>query len=99
MQKYKSPQEEIKQLKALAHQYIADNNKLVAKIWDIDYMLLKNNTMNKINSLNEEKNKINEKIKSENYEEKIKNTLNRIKDIEIEIFGHSDIGSNSPYQL
>jgi len=91
---------QIKALRELARGYRDANNALVTQLWDIDYQLMtltSDKDAKKI--LCETKEKITAEIEEKKFDRLFQASLDKIKALEIELYGHSDIGSSSPYVL
>jgi hypothetical protein len=85
------------EMRKQARQYIEENKKLVSRLWEIDLKLETPSLVDKA-ALIEEKADLSRQLRETNYPKKIDDLLEEIKALELEVDGHSDIGS-SPYRL
>lgn len=93
------PHERVRELRALARSYRDANNELVKKIWDAEQKLVLPNSETDKASLMKIIEKSSKQLEEKGYIEKIHHLLEEIRALEIELYGHSDIGGNSPYKL
>jgi hypothetical protein len=89
----------ISELRTVARGYRDKNNEQIKELWSIDKKLLNEQltTENKA-SIITQKEKLLLQIETDGYLEKLNALLEQIKALEIEVDGHSNIGS-SPYIL
>lgn len=83
----------IAELRALAREFISLNNELIDQKYSIKL---------EITGKNSEKHKleiINQKIIDTDYSKKIDEMIESIRDLEIQEYGSSEVGGNSPYKL
>lgn len=92
--------EHILKLRQQARDLRAENNKWVNQLWDIAQQLTKKDlSPTKRNELHDLKAGIDKKISEESYIERINKLLDEIQTLEISLYGHSEVNSNSPYPL
>lgn len=95
----RGPREQIEKMRAEARSCIEANNTIVDQIWDIDFQLQQPMAEQKKQDLQSKRDRMLHKRATEDYENKINSLLEKIKNLEINLYGHSEIGSKSPYQL
>ena len=92
-------QDRVAELRSLARGYRDANNKIVSELWDIEQRLVKPIDAKDKTELMTEKENLNSQLKKEKYLEKLNELLEEIKNLEISLYGASDIGKHSPYIL
>jgi hypothetical protein len=76
------------------------NNQLMKVLWDIDLKLSqKDISTEEHQTLMTRQTEIETNLEQEHYTDKIEQLKNEIIELEVAAFGHSDLSSNSPYQL
>lgn len=93
-----SPQDTVIELRQLLKKVLDDNNHLIDQKWQIDIELAKDHGEDS-QQLLERQIKIENEIKQKDYNSKITQIKDEIYRLEMELYGHSDIGSKSPYKL
>ncbi len=89
----------ILQLRAEARNYRDENNQLVAKLWDINLKLEQIKDEKEKEMLIKAKSDLTSQIKNNDYDHKFTQLLEEIKTLELNLYGHSDVGGNSPFVL
>ena len=97
--KDKPPEEQIKELRALARFYQEENNDLVAEIWDLDLKLADTKPGDLSTDLVQKKTELNQQLLAADYPAKIEALKKAIYDLEMDLYGASDLGGDSPYEL
>ena len=93
-------QEQIKQLRVKARTYRDAHNDLVSTLWDIDQKLIRNGISKQEQiDLKRKKEDTNLNITNKGYINKYHELINEIEQKEIELYGHSDIKSDSRHSL
>lgn len=85
---------EIKVLRENARKLRDEINKMVEKVWHIEDKL---QATDKDDDLLKRKQLLQSDIEKQNIV--LDDHLNRIIELEVDLYGHSDVGSNSPYVL
>lgn len=89
----------LKKLKDMAKKFTKINNELVDKLWDIDLKLSSSSLKQASESLQKERDLINQTVIDGDYSKKISQIIAVIRQLEIQTYGASDVGGNSPYRL
>ncbi|WP_058533281.1 hypothetical protein [Legionella saoudiensis] len=96
----KDPEEQVTVLRSKLKALIEENNNITKQIWDIDFQLnnaeLSETQRAELMALSEE---LNKQISKGDYAHRIDEFKQQIIDLEMELYGHSDLDSNSPYSI
>lgn len=90
---------EIEEQRLLANKLLKLNNDLVQKLWNINLELGKVKPIDEIKALELRKTELEQQLKTEDYSNKIDELTKVIHDLEIEVYGATDVGNSSPYKL
>ena len=88
--------EHIKKLRDVACQYRDKNNALVNQIWALEMRLGNPQPGDDSDALMKEKAELSAQIAVEAYAEKVQDLIQEIKRLEIALYGHSEVDSDSP---
>lgn len=94
-----SAKAQIAAMRAQARDYRDRNNALVDQIWDLEQKIVQLGDDKSRERLIKEKEAISSQIDEAGYIPKLNALLDEIKALEISVYGHSDVGGDSPYQL
>jgi hypothetical protein len=94
-----SIQETIAALRKEARSYQEINNTLVSKKWNLDIQIVRSKSVEEKNALREQQQDILSQIEEGGYVTKIMNLIDKIRDLEIEHYGHSDFERSSPHKI